>query len=362
MQIGIVGLPTVGKTTLFNLLTRARLETAAFGSGRAEAHTGMARVPDPRVDYLSAMFKPRKTTYAQIEFTEVPGLVRGASQGQGMGNSFLSAIRNVDALVHLVRVFAHPDVPHVDGSIDPVRDMETIDLELLFADLGLIEARIERIEQGKKKKEQEAAELAVMHKLKAALEAEQPIHAVELDEAEQVLVRNYAFLTEKPAILVVNLDEQQFHSRSWPRRDEVLRLAAARNTPVMEICAQMEMEISQLEGEDRELFMADLGIAETGTERLARAVYDRLGLISFLTAGEDEARAWTIRRGTHARGAAGKIHSDIERGFIRAEVVAFADLQAAGSMAKAREQGKFRLEGRDYVVQDGDIINFRFNV
>ncbi|HWI64319.1 MAG TPA: redox-regulated ATPase YchF [Symbiobacteriaceae bacterium] len=361
MELGIVGLPTVGKTTLFNLLTQANLSTAAFGSAKAEAHTRIARVPDQRIDTLSEIWRPRKTTYAQIKVTEVPGLVQGSSQGMGVGNAFLNAIRQVDALLHVVRAFTNDEVVHSDGSINPMRDIDTVNVELLLSDLQLVENRIERINAGKKKKEQEL-ELALMERLKEALENGLPIQSLSLTDEERALLANYAFLTERPQILVVNLDEEQYKAGDWPGAAAVKAYAAERKIPLLEICARIEMEISQLEPEDRDLFMADLGITESGISRLARAAYDLLGLISFLTVGEDEVRAWTIRRGTTAKEAGGKIHSDIERGFIRAEVVAYNDLMAAGNMAKAREQGHFRLEGKEYIVHDGDIINFRFNV
>lgn len=361
MELGIVGLPTVGKTTVFNLLTQANLSTAAFGSGKAEAHSRVARVPDQRIDRLSEIWRPKKTTYAQIKVTEVPGLVQGSSQGQGVGNAFLNAIRQVDALVHVVRAFANDEVIHPAESIDPRRDIDTVNVELLLADLQLVENRIKRINEGKKKKEQEL-ELALMERIQQALENEQPVQSLTLSPEEQAIIANFAFLTERPQILVVNLDENQFKTGDWPGAAAVRAYAAERKIPLLELCARIEMEISQLDPEDRDLFMADVGITESGISRLARVAYDHLGLISFLTVGEDEVRAWTIRRGINAREAAGKIHSDIERGFIRAEVVAYADLMSAGSMAKAREQGHFRLEGKEYIVQDGDIINFRFNV
>ena len=361
MDVGIVGLPMVGKTTVFNLLTQANLSTAGFMSGKAEAHTRIARVPDPRVDRLSDMWRPRKTTYAQIKVTDVPGLVQGSSQGMGVGNAFLNAIRQVDALVHVVRAFANDEVLHPEDTIDPMRDIDTVNVELLLADLQLVENRIARMKEGKKKKEQEQ-ELALMERLQQALENGQLVQSLTLSPEERTIIAGFAFLTERPQILVVNLDEDQFKTGTWPGAAAVKAHAAERKIPLLEVCARIEMEISQLDPADRELFMADLGITESGISRLARAAYDHLDLASFLTVGEDEVRAWTIRRGTTAKEAAGKIHSDIERGFIRAEVVAYADLIAAGSMARAREQGHFRLEGRDYMVQDGDIINFRFNV
>ncbi|MCL6635080.1 MAG: redox-regulated ATPase YchF [Peptococcaceae bacterium] len=362
LNCGLIGLPMVGKTTIFNLLTGAGAETSNFLTGRAETNVGAARVPDRRVDFLSGLYRPRKTTYAQIQFSDVPGLVRGSSQGKGVGNQFLSAVRNADLLVHVVRAFVNPEVPHVDDSIDPLRDIETVGLELLFADMEIVEKRIERIKGGKKVKKEHALELAIMEKCLAALENEIPIGRLELSEEERLALKNYSFLTEKPLLLAVNTDEGQFRSRTYPGRDELESYAAARGLPVLEICGKIEMEISQLPDEDREVFLADLGVAQSGIDRLARAAYGYLGLISFFTVGEDEVKAWTIRKGTDARRAAGKIHSDFERGFIKAEVVKYSDLESLGSMAKVREKGLFRLEGKEYVVQDGDIINFRFNV
>ncbi|SHE84734.1 hypothetical protein SAMN02745133_01252 [Desulforamulus putei DSM 12395] len=359
---GIIGLPMVGKTTVFNLLTNSNQETSNFLSGKTETITASAKVPDKRIDFLANMYKPRKTTYAQIQFSEVPGLVRGANEGKGVGNQFLSAIRNADLLVHVVRAFKNPDVPHVEDDINPLRDIETIAVEILLADMDLVEKRIQRIQTGKKITKENAFELEVLKKCLAALEEESPISQLGLSEEEKLTLRNYAFLTEKPMMLVINIDEDQFRQGTYPGKEEVEKYAAARGIPVIEICGRIEMEISQLPEEDRAMFMEDLGITEPGIERLARAVYDYLGLISFLTAGEDEVRAWTIKRNTDAKRAAGKIHSDIERGFIRAEVVAFDDLAAAGSMARAREKGLLRLEGKEYIVKDGDIINFRFNV
>lgn len=359
---GIIGLPLVGKTTIFNLLTNSNIETSNFLSGKTDTITASAKVPDKRIDFLAGLYKPKKTTYAQIQFNEVPGLVRGASEGKGVGNQFLSAIRNADLLVHVVRAFNNPDVPHVEDDINPLRDIETIGVEVLLADMDLVEKRIERIQAGKKITKENAFELEVLKKCLSALEEEKPISNLGLTEEEKHTLKNYAFLTEKPMMLVINIDEDQFKEGTYTRKAEVEAYAAQKGIAVIEICGRMEMEISQLPEEDRLLFMEDLGITEPGIDRLARAVYDYLGLISFLTAGEDEVRAWTIKRNTDAKKAAGKIHSDIERGFIRAEIVAFDDMFALGSMAKAKEKGLFRLEGKEYIIQDGDIINFRFNV
>lgn len=362
LTCGLIGLPTVGKTTFFNLLTHANAETLNFFSGKTEANVGVATIPDERVEYLSKLYRPKKTTFAQLEVTDVVGLVRGASEGKGAGNTFLARIRNVDALVHILRVFKNDEVLHVEGSIDPLRDLETVNLELWLADLEMVEKRIERIKTGKKIKAENQAELAVLEKLKAGLEADKGIHQLDLSEEESRLVRHFAFLTEKPMILVVNLDEDQLMGGSYPQKEALYDYAEQQGLPLLEICAKTEIEISQLSQEDQTVFMAELGITEPGINRLARAMYQSLGLISFFTVGEDEVKAWTINRGTDAKRAAGKIHSDIERGFIRAEVVRFSDLQELSSMAKVKEKGLFRLEGKDYVVEDGDIINFRFNV
>ncbi len=362
LSVGIIGLPVVGKTTFFNLLTAAKKETSSYFTGKTSTLTGTAFIPDHRIDYLSAMYKPKKTTYATLEVTDVPGLVRGASEGQGAGNQFLAAVREADALIHVVRAFHNPAVLHVDGTIDPLRDIETVNLELLLADLQLMETRIGRIRGGKKITKENQVELAALEKCLPVLEAERPIHQADLTPEEREALKHITFLTEKPVVLVVNVDEEQLAEGTYPQQAEVERYAAERNTPVLAICAQVEVELNDLSPADRPAFMADLGIAEPGISRLARAVYQRLGLISFLTTGEDEVRAWTIRENTQAKQAAGKIHSDIERGFIRAEVVAFQDLHALGSMAKVKEKGLVRLEGKDYMVRDGDIINFRFNV
>ncbi|MDD2497661.1 MAG: redox-regulated ATPase YchF [Desulfitobacteriaceae bacterium] len=362
LTCGIVGLPMVGKTTFFNLLTNAGIETSAFYSGKTGTNINMAVVPDERVNYLSKMFKPKKTTYAQIEFIDIPGLVRGASQGKGTGNEFLSAVRDADALVHILRSFENKNVLHVDDTLDILQDLETVNMELLFADLQLVETRLERINSGKKKKLENPLEEVTLLKIRDVLENEQPVSSISFTDGEKEAVKHITFLTDKPMLIVVNLDEKQFTSKAYPQKDAIYTYGKEHNIIILEICAQVEAEISQLEDEDKTVFMEDLGINEPGIDRLAKAVYRLLGLISFLTAGEDEVKAWTIKKELPAKKAAGKIHSDIERGFIRAEVVAFEDLKKAGSIAKAREMGLFRLEGKDYLVQDGDIINFRFNV
>jgi len=362
MKIGLTGLPTVGKTTFFNLLTHSNLETSTFSSGKTQAHVGTAKIPDERVDFLSSLYKPKKTTYATMELIDLPGLVRGSSAGMGMGNQFLESVRRVDALVQIVRAFENENVVHVEGDINPLRDIDTINAELLLADLAIIETRIERIEGSKKINSVMREELAVLKKCMAALEEELPIHSLDLDDEEKEHLKTFNFLSVKPMLLVINIDENQLSSGDYPQKEELYKYSREKGMPIMEICAQMEVEIDHLDEEDKKLFMEEAGITEPGIDRLARTTYEYFGLISFLTAGEDEVKAWTVKKGTTAHRAAGKIHSDIERGFIRAEVVKYSDLRDLGSMAKVKEKGLYRLEGKDYIVQDGDIINFRFNV
>jgi len=362
MKIGLIGLPTTGKTTFFNLLTHSDKETSTFSSGKTETYVGMASIPDDRIDFLCDMYKPKKTTLAAMELIDLPGLVKGASAGKGVGNQFLESVRKVNALVQIVRAFDNPEVAHVEVSINPLRDIETINLELLFADLGIIETRIERIESSKKINNEMKEELKVLKKCMEGLEQEIPIYSLGLSDDEKEYLKTFNFLSVKPVVLVVNIDEDQMNTGNYPQKDQLYKYAGERGIPITEVCARVEMEIDRLDPEDKELFIEELGIKEPGIHRVARVIYDYFGLISFLTAGEDEVKAWTIKKGTSAVKAAGKIHSDIERGFIRAEVVKFKDLKELGSMAKLKEKGLFRLEGKDYIVEDGDIINFRFNV
>lgn len=361
MKIGLVGLPLTGKTTLFNLLTSARAATGTY-AGKTGTNLGTTQVPDKRIDFLSSLYNPKKTTYAQIEFVDIAGLVASTEGHKSGAGKFLNDVRNCDALVHVVRAFENEDVHHVSEEINPARDLETVEMELLFADLELIEKRIERIKAGKKITKENAEEMELLERCNQGLESGAFISDVKLTPEEKISLKNYSFLTEKPRLAVVNLDEEQFKNREYPASTDIRRLCGEKNIPLLEICAQMELEISDLQEEDKLIFMEDLGLAETGIELLARNVYEHLGLISFFTVGEDEVKAWTINKGLNAREAAGKIHSDIERGFIRAEVVKYEDLAQLGNMTKVKEKGLFRLEGKEYLVEDADIINFRFNI
>lgn len=362
MKIGLIGLPTVGKTTLFNLLTGSHIETTGFSQGKIESNLGIAKIPDERLNFLEELYESKKKTHATIEVIDVPGLVKGSSTGKGVGNQFLDNIKNVDLLVHVLRVFENDNVIHAEGSIDPMRDIETINLELLFADLGVIENRIERIETSKKVTKENLEELEVLKKCREGLEEGLLLNNIDLTDEERETLKTFSFLSEKPMILVANVDENQLMEKDYPARNDMMEFAKSANTPLIELCIKTELEIEELEPEDREMFMDDLGIKESGIDILAKTAYDHLGLISFLTAGKDEVRAWTIKKDTIAKIAAGKIHSDIEKGFIRAEVCKFNVLKEYGTMVKAKEKGLVTLEGKEYIVEDGDIIEFRFNV
>jgi len=358
VKAGIIGLASVGKSTLFQLLTGAA--PAPLG-GRPEPRLGMARVPDARVEGLSQIFKPKKKALATVDYVDVPGV----GKGEGSALVDLPALRGVDALVHVVRAFESDLVPHPDGSVDPLRDAKMLDLELILADLGAVERRLERLEANIKKgnKAEDVAERALFAKMKDSLEAERPLREIELTDDERRRSRNYSFLSEKPVLLAVNVGEERV--RSAGEYLESSGLADFAKRPGFALCpvsAPIEAEMADLSPEDAQAFRQDLGLKEPGLDRVIQSSYALLGLISFLTAGEDECRAWTIRRGTRAPVAAGTIHSDIERGFIRAEVVYYLDLVAAGSLAACREKGTLRLEGKEYEVRDGDVINFRFNV
>ncbi len=365
MKLGIVGLPNVGKSTLFNSLTKAGAESANYPFCTIDPNVGVVAVPDHRLKLLTDFYHSRKTTPAVIEFVDIAGLVKGASKGEGLGNQFLANIREVDAIVHVVRCFEDPNVIHVDGSIDPLRDIETINLELIFADLEVLERRIAKTTRSAMNDKSLAKELEILKQIKAHLEEGQLAKSMSFDDADDLaFVQSLNLLTWKPVIFAANVSEDDLadDAASNPHVQKVREFAAANGCEVFVICAEIEAEISELEDDEKQMFLEDLGLKESGLDKLIKASYSLLGLTSFLTAGEQETRAWTIKKGTKAPQAAGKIHSDFERGFIRAEVVNYQDLLDAGSYAAAREKGLVRLEGKDYVVQDGDVILFRFNV
>jgi len=362
VKIGLIGLPLVGKTTFFNLLTKAHAATSSFANAKIASNIGSAKIPDARVDFLTMLYKPKKVTYASIDFIDVPGLGKGSSLGSGLGNQFLENIRKTDALVHVIRVFDDAEVAHSEGDIDPLRDIDIINLELLFADLGVIETRIERIETAKKLKKDNLAELEALKKCKAALEQGKLLRQLDLSTEERAFLSSFEFLSEKPLILLANVSESDLKRGEYPQKAVIMNFAAENNIPLIECCAKTEMELNDLNDDEKTLFMKEMGINRSGIDILASTSYDLLGLISFLTTGEDEVRAWTIKKGLEAKKAAGKIHSDIERGFIRAEVVKFQHLLECQTMNKVKEKGLFRLEGKEYTVEDGDIVSFRFNV
>ena len=366
MKLGVVGMTNVGKSTLFNAITQAGAASENYPFCTIEPNVGMVSVPDARLDYLAEIHHPKKFTPATIEFVDIAGLVKGASKGEGLGNKFLSHIREVDAIVHVVRCFEDENITHVDGKVDPVRDMETISFELIFADMESVEKRLTRAEKmqksGDKKYVQEAAALK---KLYAALEAGKPARTVPLEEGEQTLLRDLFLLTDKPIIYVANISEEELGTpiSDLPLVMQLKARLEQENAQLLVISAKVEEELSMLEPEEKQLFMQELGIAQSGLDQLVQESYSLLGLISFLTAGEDEVRAWTITRGTKAPQAAGKIHTDFERGFIKAEVIAFDALkELGGDMLAAKEKGLVRQEGKEYVMQDGDVVLFKFNV
>ena len=365
MKLGIVGLPNVGKSTLFNSLTKAGAESANYPFCTIDPNVGVVAVPDERLKLLADLYHSAKVTPAVIEFVDIAGLVKGASKGEGLGNQFLANIREVDAIVHVVRCFEDSNVIHVDGSVDPVRDIETINLELIFSDLEILERRISKVARAAKNDKTQAKELELLNRIKEHLESEKLAITFQTDdEEEQEWLASYNLLTAKPVIFAANVSEDDLADDGTGNHyvQEVREYAKETGSGVFVICAQIEEEISELEEDEKAMFLEDLGLKESGLEKLIRSSYDLLGLMSFLTAGETETRAWTIRKGTKAPQAAGKIHSDFERGFIRAEVVNYKDLLECGSLAAAREKGLVGLEGKDYVVQDGDVILFRFNV
>ena len=365
MKLGIVGLPNVGKSTLFNSLTKAGAESANYPFCTIDPNVGVVTVPDKRLDVLGEMYHTKKIIPAAIEFVDIAGLVKGASKGEGLGNQFLANIREVDAIVHVVRCFENTNIVHVDGSIDPIRDIETINLELIFSDLEILERRIAKTVKLSRNDKAAAKELDLLNRVKAHLEDNKMAKSfVTDDEDEQEWLASYNLLTAKPVIFAANVSEDDLADDGANNEGvkAVREYAASEACEVFVVCAEIEEEISQLDDDEKAMFLEELGLKESGLEKLIRASYHLLGLISYLTAGEPEVRAWTIKRGTKAPQAAGKIHTDFERGFIRAEVVSYDDLMACGTHAAAKEKGLVRLEGKEYVVQDGDIMLFRFNV
>lgn len=365
MKLGIVGLPNVGKSTLFNSLTKAGAESANYPFCTIDPNVGIVAVPDERLDKLTEMYNSAKTTPAVIEFVDIAGLVKGASKGEGLGNQFLANIREVDAIVHVVRCFEDTNVIHVDGSVDPIRDIETINLELIFSDIEVLDRRIAKTIRGARNDKMLAKELDFQQRIKAHLEEGKLAKTIEVtDEDEQAWIEEYNLLTWKPVIFAANVGEEDIadDGASNENVQKVKEYAKDFDAEVFVVCAQIEQELAELDDDEKKMFLEDLGVKESGLDKLIKASYSLLGLISYLTAGETESRAWTIKKGTKAPGAAGKIHSDFERGFIKAEVVSYKDLMDCGSMLAAKEKGLVRQEGKEYVVEDGDVILFKFNV
>ena len=363
MKLGIVGLPNVGKSTLFNSITKAGAECANYPFCTIEPNVGVVPVPDERLDVLTNMYHPQKTTHAVIEFVDIAGLVKGASKGEGLGNKFLSHIRETDAICEVVRCFEDSNIVHVDGSIDPIRDIETINLELIFADIETVNKRLDKAKKNLKADKKYQEEIDLLEKIKESLENGISARAIDFNEDEQALVKDMFLLTTKPILYIANVSEEQLSDAENDQMvKKVKEYAAKEKAEVIPLCVKVEEELSGLDEKDKKEMLEMLGLEESGLDKVIKKSYDLLGLMSFLTAGEPEVRAWTIKKGTKAPQAAGKIHSDIERGFIKAEVVSFKDLVEQGSMVAAREKGLVRSEGKDYIMQDGDIVLFKFNV
>ena len=363
MKIGIVGLPNVGKSTLFNSITKAGAECANYPFCTIEPNVGIVPVPDERLDKLTEMYKPQKTTHAIVEFVDIAGLVKGASKGEGLGNKFLSHIRETDAIAQVVRCFEDSNITHVDGEINPIRDIETINLELIFADIETLDKRLDKAKKMLKSDKKYQLEIDLIERIKIALEQGMPARSLEYNEEEQAIVKEMFLLTTKPILYVANVSEDQLaDSENDVNVQKVKEYAKKEKAEVVTLCVKIEEEISTLEDEDKAEMLEAMGLNESGLDKLIKKSYDLLGLMSFLTAGEPEVRAWTIKKGTKAPQAAGKIHSDIEKGFIKAEVVSYDDLIREGSMNAIKEKGLLRLEGKEYIMQDGDIVLFKFNV
>jgi ribosome-binding ATPase len=363
MKIGIVGLPNVGKSTMFNSITKAGAECANYPFCTIEPNVGVVAVPDERIDKLAEMYKPQKVTKAIVEFVDIAGLVKGASKGEGLGNKFLSHIREVDAIAQVVRCFEDSNVIHVDGNIDPLRDIETINLELIFADMETLDKRLEKAKKNLKADKKYQAEIDLIEKIKENLEKGIPARAIDINEEENIILKDMFLLTSKPIIYIANISEDQIENvASDEMVKKVKEYASRENAEVIPLCVKIEEELSGLDEEDKKEMLEAFGLKESGLDILIKKSYDLLGLMSFITAGEPEVRAWTIKKGTKAPKAAGKIHSDIERGFIKAEIVSYNDLIREGSMTSAKEKGLVRQEGKDYIMQDGDIVLFKFNV